>query len=83
MERTLFWRTLYANRRQWAVRNGDWKLLVDGESVMVFDLRTDIGERNDLAVERQDIARRLRPLLSAWEKDVDAEAQARRGPSAR
>jgi arylsulfatase A-like enzyme len=77
VERTLFWRTYYANRRQRAVRSGDWKLLIDGESAMVFDLRTDVGERNDLARERQDVARRLQPLIAAWEKDVDAEAQAR------
>jgi arylsulfatase A-like enzyme len=77
VERTLFWRTYYANRRQRAVRSGDWKLLIDGESAMVFDLRNDLGERNDLARERQDVARRLRPLIAAWEKDVDAEAQAR------
>ena len=77
VERTLFWRTLYANRRQWAVRSGDWKLLIDGESSMVFDLRNDPGERNDLTQQRQDVARRLRPLIAAWEKDVNAEAQAR------
>jgi len=81
VERTLFWRTYYANRRQRAVRSGDWKLLIDGESAMVFDLRNDLGERNDLARERQDVARRLRPLIAAWEKEVDAEAQARTLPS--
>ena len=77
VERTLFWRTLYANRRQRAVRSGDWKLLIDGESAMVFDVRNDIGERNDVARERQDVARRLRPLIDKWEQDVDVEAKAR------
>jgi len=41
--------------------------------VFVFNLRDDPGERNDLAMERQDIARKLFPLIAAWEKDVDAE----------
>jgi hypothetical protein len=41
---------------------------------MVFNLRSDISERNDLANRRQDIARRLRLQLSAWEREVDAEA---------
>ena len=81
VERTLFWRTVYANRRQWAVRSGGWKLLVDGESAMVFDLRNDIGERNDLTTQRQDVARRLRPLIAVWERDVDAEAKARARPA--
>jgi arylsulfatase A-like enzyme len=73
-ERTLYWRTNVGNRSQRAIRSGDWKLVVDGGHVMVFNLRVDVGERNDLANRRQDIARRLRPLLAAWERDVEAEA---------
>jgi arylsulfatase A-like enzyme len=75
--RTLFWRATAANRQQRAVRSGDWKLLVDANHVMLFDLKNDIGERNDLASTRQDVARRLRPLLAEWERSVDAEAKAR------
>ena len=75
VDRTLFWRTVYANRRQFAVRSGNWKLLLDGESAMVFDLQADAGERNDLARERQDVARRLRPLIAAWEKEVDVRSR--------
>jgi len=76
VERTLFWRIDVPNRQQRAVRQGDWKLLLDGDDVIVFNLAKDIGERNDLAKERQgqDVARRLRPLIAAWEKDVDDEA---------
>jgi arylsulfatase A-like enzyme len=73
-ERTLFWRIAVANRQQRAVRQGDWKLLNDAGDIMLFNLRSDIGERHDLAAERQDIVRKLRPLLAAWEKDVDEEA---------
>jgi arylsulfatase A-like enzyme len=75
LERTLFWRVTQG-RQQRAVRHGQWKLLVDGADVMLFDLATDIGERNDLAQVRPDIARRLRPLIGQWEKDVDSEAKA-------
>ncbi len=73
IERTLFWRI--TPRQQRSVRSGDWKLLVDGGHVMLYNLRDDIGERNDLAQQRQDIARKLRPLITAWEMDVDAEAK--------
>ncbi len=75
-ERTLFWRIASNNRQQRAVRQGNWKLLLDGDDVLVFNLARDIGERNDLARERQgqDVARRLRPLITAWEEDVDDEA---------
>jgi hypothetical protein len=41
---------------------------------MVFNLRQDAGERNDLANRRQDVAQRLRPMLIKWEQEVDAEA---------
>ena len=73
VSRTLFWRTNAAGQTQKAVRSGDWKLMIDGTHVMVFNVRTDIGERTDLANRRQDVAQRLRPLVDAWEKEVDAE----------
>jgi arylsulfatase A-like enzyme len=75
VERTLFWRTNTGGHNQRAVRSGDWKLMVDGNHFLVFDVRKDVGERNDVANERQDLARRLRSQLTAWEADVTAEAQ--------
>lgn len=77
VERTLFFRNVLPARAQRAVRQGDWKVLIDGPNTMVFDLKRDLGERNDLASRRPDIARRLRPLLAQWEADVDAEAKQR------
>ena len=75
VERTLFWRTTAGNRSQRAIRQGDWKVMVDANHVMVFNLRTDMAERNDLASQRQDIAQRLRPMLADWEEEVTAEAR--------
>ena len=75
VERTLFFRFGTGATRQIAVRQGSWKLLVDGAKRYVFDLSKDVGERNDLTNQRQDIAQRLRPLIAAWETDVDAEAK--------
>jgi arylsulfatase A-like enzyme len=74
VERTLFFRVTGA-RGQRAVRQGDWKLLLDGGAVLLFNLKSDIGERVDLAKEQAEITRRLRPLILAWEKDVDSEAK--------
>lgn len=74
IERTLFWRVTGA-RAQQAVRSGEWKLLLDGGRPMLFNLRADVGERNNLIGQRSDIARRLRPLLAAWQEEVDAEAK--------
>jgi arylsulfatase A-like enzyme len=75
VERTLFWR-IAGPRSQGAVRSGNWKLVMDGVRPLLFDLRSDISERENLAGARTDVARRLRTLLDAWNKDVDAEAQA-------
>ena len=76
VERTLFWRAVSTVRNQRAVRQGDWKLMVEAGKPFVFNLRTDPGERIDLAKDRPDIARKLFPLIAEWEKDVDAEGKA-------
>jgi arylsulfatase A-like enzyme len=73
IERTLFWR-IAGPRSQTAVRSGDWKLLVDGRP-MLYNVRTDLGERTNLIGQRTDIAKRLEPLLAAWQRDVDDEAR--------
>jgi arylsulfatase A-like enzyme len=75
VERTLFWRASNPNRQQKAVRQGDWKLVLDGNHTFIFDVRKDPGERQDLAARRQDLARKLRPLIADWEREVDAEAK--------
>jgi arylsulfatase A-like enzyme len=75
VERTLFWRTTAGLRNQKAVRSGDWKLVVDGNHTLLFNVRTDVGERNDLVSRRRDVAQRLRALLVKWEAEIDAEAK--------
>jgi arylsulfatase A-like enzyme len=75
IERTLFWRVA-GPRAQQAVRSGDWKLLVDGRPLL-FNLRTDIGERENVIGARTDVAKRLERLLTGWQKDVDDEARSR------
>ncbi len=79
-ERPLFWRITTQLRQQRAVRLGPWKLLVDGDDIMLFDLTRDVGERHDVAFSQPEVVRRLRPLLAAWEKDVDGEAASHAHP---
>ena len=74
VERTLFWRIAMKDRQQRAVRSGNWKLLLDGGLQMLFDVVQDPGERDDRAAAHPDIVAKLKPLIEAWEKDVDAEA---------
>lgn len=74
VERTLFWRS-HPARPNRAVRSGDWKLVLEPRP-MLFNLRNDIGERENLIGRHPDIARRLGTLLSAWENEVEREAKA-------
>ncbi|MHB1095258.1 MAG: sulfatase-like hydrolase/transferase [Gemmatimonadaceae bacterium] len=74
VERTLFWRVIGASPQR-AVRSGDWKLLFDGPRALLFNVRTDLGERHNMIAMRPDIARRLQSLVAQWQADVDGEAQ--------
>ena len=82
LERTLFWRlpppaTGTPPAIQRAVRRGDWKYVDDRGQYLLFNLRTDPGERNDPAQQHGDLIRELRALVAKWEADVDAEANQR------
>lgn len=78
-ERTLFWSAGTTS----AVRSGDLKLVQQGpQSVFVFNVHDDPGERNDLTSAKQADARRLYGLLEAWKQDVGAEGATRAPPPA-
>ena len=79
LERQLYWRLMRSERQQKAVRAGNWKLLVDGGQYLLFELKSDPGERNDLAAQNPGTVRSLKGLLSDWEQDVDRSL----APSAR
>lgn len=67
---------------QWAVREGDWKLLHnpigdkvfgnenDGDHLYLFNIREDVGEQKNLAAETADVVSRLRQKYEAWAKEV-------------
>jgi arylsulfatase A-like enzyme len=84
LERTLFWRLPAPPAApgavaltQRAVRRGNWKYVDDRGQYFVFNLRTDPGERNDVAQQHGDLIRELRALVAKWEADVDAEVKQR------
>ena len=58
-----------------AIREGDWKLLEyfeDGR-LELYNLGSDLGETENLALSRQSLANRLREKLDTWRKSVDAQ----------
>ena len=77
LERRVFWRIDTDVRRQHAVRSGRWKLLLDANRPMLFDLENDPAERHDLAGQYQDKVASLRQLYLAWENDIKQQGQTR------
>lgn len=58
-----------------AIRKGDWKLVRLNESIksdaqppawQLYDLKTDIGERNNVADGHKDVVKELASLFEAW-----------------
>jgi len=77
-QRDLFWHyPHYSNQGGFpssAIRAGDYKLiqrLEDGR-VHLYDLKNDIGERNDLAEKMPEKVAELRQRLFAWYKETGA-----------
>ena len=67
---------------QWAVREGDWKLIhnpmgythsgggADQARTYLFNVRSDVSEKNDLTKEHPDLVKRLREQYEMWVNDV-------------
>ncbi len=58
-----------------AIRMGDWKLIERFEAgqVHLYNLKLDIGEREDLASQYPERLEQMRKKLHAWYRDVDAK----------
>ncbi|MFM8273360.1 MAG: sulfatase/phosphatase domain-containing protein, partial [Gemmata sp.] len=63
------------NRPGGAVRAGRYKLIrrYDDNSLELFDLATDPGEKLDLAAQRPEVAAKLDARLAAWLKGTGAQ----------
>jgi len=67
---------------QWAVREGDWKLIGNpndtshkapitaADKLFLSDLRRDVSEMTNLAAQHPDIVNRLESLHQEWVRDV-------------
>lgn len=82
----LFWRA----GDRYAVRAGEWKLVQErGSAPQLFNLRNDVGERHDLAVEQPARLEELQAAFTAWESEMtparwvrkDKRTAVPRGPS--
>ncbi len=72
-ERTLHWEM----DGNWAVRRGDWKMIMNSQSVKkLFNLREDIGEKNDLTSRYPALNDTLTKMHFLWFSDVNTRAPA-------
>ncbi len=71
---------VFSQTRRWrkedAVYQGDWKLLLDGQTYQyrLFNLREDPGETTDRGRARRQTLISMRNALEAWQAQVDATA---------
>ena len=56
------------NRLGSAIREGRHKLIryYDNDSVVLYDLSQDLGERNNLASDEPEVTRKLERKLNSW-----------------
>ncbi|MCI0459829.1 MAG: sulfatase [Gemmataceae bacterium] len=63
----LFWRF----GEQMAMRKGDWKLVrYDTTGIKLYNLKDDIGEKNDLAAQRPELVREMRAEWDRWNSEM-------------
>jgi len=66
------------NRPSGAVRAGDYKLIewYEDNSVELYNLRNDMGEKHDLAKEMPEKAAELQSMLGRWRRQMKAKMPA-------
>lgn len=73
----IFWHYPHYHRTKpyGAIRAGDWKLIefYEDHQLMLFNLREDPSERNDLAAKIPQRTRQMHARLQAWRQDVNAQ----------
>jgi arylsulfatase A-like enzyme len=75
----MYWRATPCS----VIRRGDWKLIefFEDDSIRLFNLRTDIGEKTDLALAQPAQAAALLAELKTWQKQTEATIPSRLNPA--
>ena len=80
-KKPIFWKHYVIGRDDdqwpaWAMREGDWKLLIDltGERVALHDLKKDRAEQADVSKDHPDVVAGMKPRLLDWTKSLPTSA---------
>lgn len=75
---SLYWHYPHYHGSAWApgaaIRDGDWKLIefYEYDTVELYNLRTDVGEQNDLSKTEPAKTKALREKLRSWQTEMNA-----------
>jgi arylsulfatase A-like enzyme len=58
------------NDNRWAVRQGDWKLVFVKNSYELYNLKADIGEKNNLAAKYPEKLSELKEKYKKWRNEM-------------
>ncbi|MCC6292477.1 MAG: sulfatase-like hydrolase/transferase [Bryobacterales bacterium] len=72
VERTLYWSYKRAQQRRWAVRDGQWKYIIDNGNEYLYNLALDEAEKIDLREAEPLRFTRMRSLLAEWKRETAA-----------
>jgi arylsulfatase A-like enzyme len=75
--KALMWRWV----SQSAIRQGDWKLLRGGDREYLYNLHSDLEEKNNVADEFPEVADQLRQQLTNWSQQLEPPGLATAGQS--
>ena len=57
-----------------SVKKGDWKLIhfFEDDSIQLYNVKEDIGEKNELSESNPEMAKQLFEELKTWQKETKA-----------
>ncbi len=64
--RDIFW--AFGNSR--ALRRGDWKMVLQKDKVMLFNLADDLAEKNNVAEQNPELVKEMRQAIAQWFREV-------------
>jgi arylsulfatase A-like enzyme len=82
LQRNYGWKETWRTTPAGVVRQGDWKLIEyfeDGR-LELYNLKDDIGEKNNLAQKMPDKTRQLQELLKRWRESINAPVPTQLNP---